>query len=202
MNCVKLSKKIDQKNDLVLESDCLYLKDAVVKHVTSFDMNFTSCSNKVLLEFQERFDLSVKDLRKLRFKKLSIEAKAPRRVTEGSIDYDLYSAKKVVIFLQTCKAAATDTTLLPPPSVYPRVAPRSSMALKNNDVGAGVIDLDYRGNAKVVIMNHSTDFDLNIEVGDKIAHFILTRFKSLVVVKVSELDSAARGSGGFGSTGQ
>ena len=40
----------------------------MVKHVTSFDMNFTSYSNKVLLEFQERFDSSVKDLRKLKFK--------------------------------------------------------------------------------------------------------------------------------------
>ena len=65
---IKLSKKFDQKNNLVSESDCLYLNDAVVKHVTSFDMNFTSYSNKVLLEFQERFDSSVKDLRKLKFK--------------------------------------------------------------------------------------------------------------------------------------
>ena len=95
---------------------------------------------------------------------------------------------------------ATDITLLPPPVVYPRVAPRSSMALKNTDVGAGVIDLDYRENVKVVIMNHRTNFDLNIEVGDKIVQFILTSFESLDVVEVSELDSTARGSGGFGST--
>ena len=47
------------------------------------------------------------------------------------------------------------------------------MALKNTNVGAGVIDLDYKGNVKVVIMNHSTNFKLIIEVGDKIAQFIL-----------------------------
>ena len=50
------------------------------------------------------------------------------------------------------------------------------MALKNTNVGVGVIDLDYRGNVKVVVMNHSTDFELNIEVEGKIAQFILTRF--------------------------
>ena len=55
---------------------------------------------------------------------------------------------------------------------------------------------------KVVIMNHSTNFKLIIEVGDKIAQFILTKVKSPDVVKVSELDSTARGSGGFGSTDQ
>ena len=60
VKCVKSSKYFDHKNDLVSESDCLYLKDAVVKHVTSFDMNFTSYSNRVLLEFQERFDSSVR----------------------------------------------------------------------------------------------------------------------------------------------
>ena len=76
------------------------------------------------------------------------------------------------------------------------------MALKSTNVGAGVIDLDYRGNVKVVIMNHSTNFKLIIEVGDKIAQFILTRVKSPDVVEVNELDSTARGSGGFGSTDQ
>ena len=106
--------------------------------------------------------------------------------------------EKVVIFPQTCKAVITDIT----PSVYPRVAPRSSMALKDTNVGTGFINLDYRGNVKVVIMNHSTVFELNIEVGDKIAQFILTRFESPDVVEVRELDSTARGSGGFGITGQ
>ena len=65
--------------------------------------------------------------------------------------------------------------MLPPTDVYPSVAPRSSMALKNTNVGVGVINLDYTGNVKVVVMNHSTDFELNIEVGDKITQFILTR---------------------------
>ena len=39
--------------------------------------------------------------------------------------------------------------------VYPRIAPRSSFAMKNPDVGVGVIDYDYRGNIKVLILNRS-----------------------------------------------
>ena len=195
-------KKFDQKNDLVSGSDCLYMKDALIKHVTGFDMNSMSYHNKVLLEVQERLGSSDKDVRELKFKKLSVKANAPRRATEGSLGYDLYSAEKVVIFPQTCKAVATEITFLPPPGVYFRAALRSSMALKNTDVRAGVIDLDYRGNVKVVRMSHSTDFNFNIEVGDKISQFILTRFESTDVAEVSELDSTDRGSGGFGSNGQ
>ena len=202
VRCVKLSKKFDQKNDLISESDCLYLKDAMVKHVTSFDMNFASYSNEVLLEFQQHYDSSVKDLSKFKFKKFFLEAKAPSRATKGSVVYDFYSVEEVVIFPQACKAVATYITLLPPPGVYSTVASRSNVALKNTDLGGGVIDLDYRGDAKIAMMNHSTDFDLNIEVGDKSAQFILTRFESPDVVEVSELDSATRSSVGFGSTGQ
>ena len=58
------------------------------------------------------------------------------------------------------------------------------MALKNTDIGAGVVDLDYRGNVKVVIMNHSTDNHLHIEPGGRIAQFILTRLETPEVVEV------------------
>ena len=79
---------------------------------------------------------------------------------------------------QGCEAAAADITIIAPPGLYPRIATRSSMALKNTDIGAGVVDLDYRGNVKVVIMNHSTDNHLHIEPGDWIAQFILMRFET------------------------
>ena len=55
---------------------------------------------------------------------------------------------------------------------------RSSLVIKNTDVGAGVIELDYRGNLKVVIMNRSVDAHLHTEPGDLITQFIMTRFKT------------------------
>ena len=42
-----------------------------------------------------------------------------------------------------------DITLQCPKNVYPRIAPGSSLAMKNTDIGAGVIDTDYRGNVSV-----------------------------------------------------
>ena len=49
-------------------------------------------------------------------------------------------------------------------------------------------------------MNHSSDFDLNIDAGNRIAQFILIRYKTPDIVEVTELDSTARGASGFGSS--
>ena len=63
------------------------------------------------------------------------------------------------------------------------------MALKNTDIGAGVINIDYRGNLKVVIINHCIDTHLHIEPGDRIAQFILMRYETQKVVEVVEVDA-------------
>lgn len=51
----------------------------------------------------------------------------------------------------------TDLSIATPPGTYARVAPRSGLAVKHFiDVGAGVVDEDYRGNVGVVLFNHSS----------------------------------------------
>ena len=70
------------------------------------------------------------------------------------------------------KLIRRDIALSCPPSLYPQVAPRSSLACKNMSVGAVVIDVDYRGNVKVLMLNHSQE-NFNIESGDLISQFIL-----------------------------
>jgi dUTP pyrophosphatase len=57
----------------------------------------------------------------------------------------------------------------PPAGTYGRIAPRSGLAWKNSiDVGAGVIDEDYRGNVGVILFNHG-DKDFDIKAGDRVA---------------------------------
>ena len=91
--------------------------------------------------------------------------------------------------------------LIPWQGLYLRVALRSSLALKSTDIVAGVIDIDYRGNLKVVIMNHSVDIHLHIKPGDCVARFILTRYETPEVVEIIKVDATDRGSAGFGSNG-
>lgn len=81
------------------------------------------------------------------------------------------------------------------------MAPRSGLAWKNSiDVGAGVIDEDYRGNIGVVLFNLS-DVDFNVTRGDRIAQLLLEKIITPEVVEVEELIETERGDGGFGSTG-
>ncbi|KAG9725676.1 hypothetical protein KCU73_g13093, partial [Aureobasidium melanogenum] len=68
------------------------------------------------------------------------------------------------------------------------------------DVGAGVIDADYRGPLKVLLFNlGETDFAIN--EGDRIAQLIVERIYTPEVLVVDQLPESVRGAGGFGSTG-
>ena len=72
---------------------------------------------------------------------------------------------------------------------------RSGLALKRFiDVGAGVVDADYRGEVGVVLFNHG-DHDFEVKMGDRIAQLILERIDTPPVEEVQGLDSTVRGSG-------
>lgn len=75
------------------------------------------------------------------------------------------------------------------------------MAAKHSiDVGAGVIDADYRGPLKVLLFNLG-DVDFAIKHGDRIAQLVIERIYTPEVAVVLELEDSVRGAGGFGSTG-
>jgi dUTP pyrophosphatase len=95
----------------------------------------------------------------------------------------------------------TDISIAIPYGMYGRVAPRSGLAVKHFlDVGAGVIDSDYRGPVGVVMFNFS-DKDFQVAQGDRIAQLIIEKIAMLDIVQVEDLDNTDRGAGGFGSTG-
>ena len=78
---------------------------------------------------------------------------------------------------------------------------RINCIFKGIDVGAGVIDQDYRGNVGVILFNFG-DEDFEVKQGDRIAQFILERIHIPILVESKEpLPDTVRGEGGFGSTG-
>mgnify|MGYP003386127022 CR=1 FL=1 len=117
------------------------------------------------------------------------------------IGFDLSSAYDATIPARGKALVKTDIAIAIPESTYARVAPRSGLAHKHSiDVGAGVIDYDYRGNVGVILFNFS-DVDFEIKRGDRIAQLVLERISMANVVEVTELNETDRGAGGFGSTG-
>ncbi len=141
------------------------------------------------------------DLPPLFVKKLAPQAKLPKRATPNSAGYDLFSAKEMEIPAHGKAVVPTEISIAIPPGCYGRVAPRSGLAVKNFiDVGAGVIDADYRGPVGAVLFNFS-DVPFHVKEGDRIAQLIMERIETPEVVEVADLDKTSRGAGGFGSTG-
>eukprot|EP00111_Clytia_hemisphaerica_P002873 TCONS_00008130-protein len=139
---------------------------------------------------------------KLYFKKLSENATTPLRGSRNAAGFDLYSAEEKTICGRKHDMVSTDIAVAIPKGSYGRVAPRSGLAVKKGiDVGAGVVDYDYRGNIKVVLFNH-LDEDFVVKKGERIAQFVIEKIFMPELVEVDTLDETERGSGGFGSTGR
>lgn len=90
----------------------------------------------------------------------------------------------------------TDLSIAIPPYTYARIAPRSGLAVKKMiDVGAGVVDHDYRGPVGVVLFNHGTE-DFKVNKGDRVAQLILERICMAELEEVSVIGGAWRMVGG------
>ncbi|XP_039256821.1 deoxyuridine 5'-triphosphate nucleotidohydrolase-like [Styela clava] len=138
----------------------------------------------------------------LQFAKLSKEATTPTRGSELAAGFDLYSAYDYKIPSRGKVLAKTDIQIALPEGCYGRVAPRSGLAHKHFiDVGAGVIDQDYRGNVGVILFNFS-DEEFEVKKGARIAQLICERIFIPKLQELDKLDDTVRGEGGFGSTGQ
>ena len=111
----------------------------------------------------------------LRFVKLTENAYTPTKGTQDAAGFDLYSAYDYEVPARGKALAMTDIQIAVPSTCYGRVAPRSGLAVKNFiDVGAGVIDRDYRGNVGVVLFNHGPE-PFKVNKGDRIAQLICER---------------------------
>lgn len=134
-------------------------------------------------------------------KLLSTKAVPPTKGTEYSAGHDLYASEETVVPAGGKAMVSTDISIAIPVDTYARVAPRSGLTWKNSiDVGAGVIDYDYRGEVKVILFNHGTE-DFTVTAGSRIAQLILESIVNAPVQVVEDLPESDRGDGGFGSTG-
>ncbi|CAG5113702.1 Oidioi.mRNA.OKI2018_I69.chr2.g7792.t1.cds [Oikopleura dioica] len=138
----------------------------------------------------------------MKFHKLSENATTPSRGSDYAAGLDLYSAEEKIVPAKGRALIKTDIQVALPDGCYGRIAPRSGLAYKKGiDVGAGVVDQDYRGNVGVILFNFGEE-EFKVEKGDRIAQFILERIWMPVLVESSEkLEETVRGEAGFGSTG-
>mgnify|MGYP000963340248 CR=1 FL=1 len=123
-------------------------------------------------------------LPKLRVKKLDPKAFIPTKGSEHAAGYDLYSIEQIIIPPNSKALVSTGISMAIPVGNYGRVAPRSGLACKNFiDVGAGVVDADYRGEVKVLLFNFAKE-EFKVSVGDRIAQLIIEKYTRTEIEEV------------------
>ena len=127
----------------------------------------------------------------------------PRYATQGAAGMDVLAAEDVTLAPGGRHAVATGLSVAIPPGYEIQVRPRSGLALKHGisvPNTPGTIDSDYRGELKVILINHGGE-PFAIHRGDRVAQLVLAPVTLAEWDEVGELDETARGAGGFGSTG-
>jgi dUTP pyrophosphatase len=125
----------------------------------------------------------------------------PRYGSGGAAGADLHASEALVLAPGGRAAVPTAIHLELPPGHVGLVWPRSGLALRHGiDTLAGVIDSDYRGEVRVVLVNHGRE-PFRIEPGDRVAQLLVQRVERVVFVADGDLGATGRGAGGFGSTG-
>lgn len=98
------------------------------------------------------------------------------------------------------RLVATGLAIEIPPGWYGRVAPRSGLAVKHGiDTLAGVIDADFRGELRVLLINLGEQA-VSFDAGARVAQLIIEPAANADYIWIEELSNTARGAGGFGST--
>ncbi|MBV1918218.1 MAG: dUTP diphosphatase [Sphingomonadaceae bacterium] len=127
----------------------------------------------------------------------------PAYATDGAAGMDVLAAEDITLEPGSRHAVATGLAVAIPHGYEIQVRPRSGLALKHGisvPNSPGTIDSDYRGELKVILINHALEA-FTIQRGDRIAQLVLAPVTRASWLPVDELDETSRGEGGFGSTG-
>jgi dUTP pyrophosphatase len=133
--------------------------------------------------------------------RLTESAIMPKLGTDGAAGYDLFSDDDADIIMPLGRLAIkTGVSTEMHPGVVGIIKPRSGLAVKHGiDVLAGVIDSDFRGEIKVVLINLGSE-PVVINKGQAIAQILFMPVLHNVVEATGQISETVRGAGGFGST--
>ncbi|MGH7022699.1 MAG: dUTP diphosphatase [Caulobacteraceae bacterium] len=129
----------------------------------------------------------------------------PAYESPGAAGMDLRAAVDGPVTLSPGARAAVPTGLAMalPAGFEGQVRPRSGFALRDGVTALnspGTIDADYRGEVKVILVNHGSE-PVTIRRGDRIAQLVIAPVVQAEWAEAESLDETGRGAGGFGSTG-
>lgn len=131
----------------------------------------------------------------------------PARQTAAAAGYDLCAAlpqgEEFILAPGAHGLVACGFALALPVGFEAQIRPRSGLAAKSGVTvlnAPGTIDADYRGEVKVILINHGAA-PFAVRRGDRIAQMVIAEVPQSEIVEVEQIEETARGQGGFGSTG-
>lgn len=128
----------------------------------------------------------------------------PAYESEHAAGMDLRAAEDAILPPGGRALVATGFAIALPQGCEAQVRPRSGLAAKHGVTvlnSPGTIDADYRGEVKVILINHGADA-FAIKRGDRIAQMIVAPVTRVTLAEAASLSETERGAGGFGSTGR
>ncbi len=129
----------------------------------------------------------------------------PRQAHEHDAGYDLHARESVVVPAGGGRVLVpTGLAVAIPPGYGGFVLPRSGLALHHGVTclnAPGLIDPQYRGELKVLLVNTDPKEDYEVQRGDRIAQLVVQPVAAVEWQEVAELSTTARDSFGFGSSG-
>ena len=137
-------------------------------------------------------------------KRLDPAVPLPRYAHASDAGLDLHAASRVVIAPGARAVVPTGLAVAIPPGFAGFVLPRSGLALRHGLTvlnAPGLIDAGYRGELRVLLVNHDADSAATVERGERIAQLVVQAVETVELVEVDDLSASERGAGGFGSTG-
>ena len=135
--------------------------------------------------------------------RLDRELPLPAFAKPGDAGLDLRASEVVTLAPGERRLVPTGLAVAIPEGHAGFVLPRSGLAMQKGVTvlnAPGLIDSGYRGELKVLLINHG-DEAVGIERGDRIAQLVIQPVAQARLVETDRLPDSARGAGGFGSTG-
>lgn len=142
----------------------------------------------------------------VRITRLDPDVALPVQAHDDDAGYDLCAREDVQLAARGGRAlVATGLAVAIPSGCAGLVLPRSGLAMKHGVSvlnAPGLIDPQYRGEVKVLLVNTDPSADYEIHRGDRIAQLVISRVEYVEWAEVDQLDQTARDTFGFGSTGR
>jgi dUTP pyrophosphatase len=142
---------------------------------------------------------------KVLIKRLDPDVPFPQYAKGGDAGADIVSAVDITLAPGERALVPTGISIALPDGYVALVHPRSGLAIKHGVTmvnAPGTVDAGYRGELKLILINHDPSESVSFKRGDRVAQLVIQQVERAEFIEVQELPGSGRGTDGFGSTGR